>query len=1324
MTSPPPPLNGDPTRQAVAAQAGFLYQALHSIDAWLQMADGDAIYLECAEDFDRVSHEGGIVAQVRNTAAPISLGSAKCVESLEHFWSLTHRESRPVEYHYITTSGVAHERDASFAGLNGIDAWRAAQTNKQLASAISAYLAEKLPPKSPLRAFLMSATPEQVQLRLFRKFRWLTEQPDRAALRRSIDDRIIELLAGLGRSIKVAQHVFKHLESKYWEVLDSSGVEDRRLTKADLLTIIEEVTVVYVPVPIEQIPELLVAFDHGGRTLLRWLVQKSPLPPSPLLSRSLLVARIEALVDQRRAILLTGGVFKGKSTLAQLAVKQLGQESWWVPLSDRTPNQVDSLLLAAAREVEQGSAPSAVVLDDLDVSPGAHRVYRDSLALLLQRATNSGVAVLITAQGATFKSFDQHSFPSLTVIEVEEVSAEEATELCRDHGCPQDLARMWGALLHIVTAGHPKLLQVRLSEIDAAGWPPPAGGDVLSPSTGVLTAKQLARDLLRERTSEPEREFIYTLSEAVAPLDRRTVLRLGECVGLASPGDVVDALNGKWLEQSEISSLRVTALLRGQAREVWTEQRVKQAHSHLHTAILRKKQLDHIEAGALLWHAYMSGDAFRITHAGMSLQILADEPTREAVYGQLLWLPLIALRAGESIASDPVADAAIRGLQCRVASVLDSESLPLSYERWAEAIERVPHQELRDAMQSMLYMTAGIEQSTRLPLTTRLRAVVASKEATGEIAALQKEAVLATFERSQAVGLPSRGTGAQLLLLRVASNVRDASGLNALLDWLENQPTGLRAEFDEMLDWPVTQSLGAFVQGAWVTNHESTTEWLPWIQLFERAWDVANRCGSPNLGREAAKAKAIILTEYLDRGDEALATLDAAERDFGSSPVLLEQRANVRFQLQDDEQVLTLWSQLRAARSEIDPFACRRIAISACRLNRFEEAADIFLSAALSIDEGTLEVTKLGLHIDAATSLGRAGDIRRAVRVLAEATSNLPAAAGEDGNPRWEAVIRAASETRRNLESLVWTTDSPGKELPTGFASDAGLKATAPEPGQAIRHAITVAQSLRLAATLDASPKEFMRHQQTLSQFPSRLVRWASAEAGISTAIGAPCSQNLVDKFIAYDLAFLDTLSRVGTAALALDDGPSLDLAAAPERWWPLWLAAAICSEGQLVSNAETWLVHIDERLGAESVAASLVHQLVEGATQPPGQLTAIAADWSRNPVIRSGAAVRLLQEPIEAQDAFGLQALLVSGLVGDPAWNTLQPLYTFHVGRRLAAFWIARVSAAPYQFRSPGRVLRELSIQTGQVVTTGHALKTLATALGHEPPPWMTRLL
>src|SRR5882724_9083268 len=51
----PPPLAGDPRRQAVPSIRGTVYQAWWSIDAWLRLTDENTvIYLEGAEDFDVV----------------------------------------------------------------------------------------------------------------------------------------------------------------------------------------------------------------------------------------------------------------------------------------------------------------------------------------------------------------------------------------------------------------------------------------------------------------------------------------------------------------------------------------------------------------------------------------------------------------------------------------------------------------------------------------------------------------------------------------------------------------------------------------------------------------------------------------------------------------------------------------------------------------------------------------------------------------------------------------------------------------------------------------------------------------------------------------------------------------------------------------------------------------------------------------------------------------------------------------------------------------------------------------------------------------------
>ena len=217
----PEPLPGDPRRQAVYSIQGTVYQAWWSIDAWLRLASPDeAIYLEGAEDFDIVKSDIAITVQVKKHATSISLGAEKAHEALENFWTLSNKDpTRVILFHYLTTSCIATEQDASFGGLTGIEAWRAAQTNPELTAKVVAYLRGKLPETSSLRAFLATSTPDGIQERLIRRFHWLTNQPDIETVKRSVDDRICVLLSNKGRSLSLSSNVQKYLESHFWEVV-------------------------------------------------------------------------------------------------------------------------------------------------------------------------------------------------------------------------------------------------------------------------------------------------------------------------------------------------------------------------------------------------------------------------------------------------------------------------------------------------------------------------------------------------------------------------------------------------------------------------------------------------------------------------------------------------------------------------------------------------------------------------------------------------------------------------------------------------------------------------------------------------------------------------------------------------------------------------------------------------------------------------------------------------------------------------------------------------------------------------------------------------
>ena len=54
-------------RQAHNQFRGFLYQIWHSVNAWLDLADDEILYLEGAEDFDTISDDTATATQVKDT---------------------------------------------------------------------------------------------------------------------------------------------------------------------------------------------------------------------------------------------------------------------------------------------------------------------------------------------------------------------------------------------------------------------------------------------------------------------------------------------------------------------------------------------------------------------------------------------------------------------------------------------------------------------------------------------------------------------------------------------------------------------------------------------------------------------------------------------------------------------------------------------------------------------------------------------------------------------------------------------------------------------------------------------------------------------------------------------------------------------------------------------------------------------------------------------------------------------------------------------------------------------------------------------------------
>ena len=1229
--------------------------------------------------------------QVKRNTGTISLGAAKAHVALENFWILASKDiHRKIEFHYLTTSLMAMEKDAKFGSKKGIDVWRAAQTNTELANEVTEYLITKLDTSSLLMEFLTSATPEIIQERLIRRFHWLTDQPGLDVVKRSVDDRIAVLLSEQRRALSLIPNVRKFLESRFWELILEPSSDRRCLTLGELLRQFEAATTTYLPVPVDRLVDLI-SNANPGLGLFNLLLEKAPCPPEPLLRRPELILRLETLVTHRKVVLITGTVHKGKTTVAQLVCSTLCPEAWWINLTGRQFDQIDNIFMVLSNRIDKGDCPSLVIIDDLDLSHAAHQVYKDSLALVFHRAKMLGRGIILTAQGGTSDSAIVQEFKNVELLEVPELSSEETEALCIEHGCPIEISGTWGFLITAWTKGHPKLVQVRLSELSARNWPIPDANEISTQSLAVTSARQMARQLLRESASGPIAELVYLISECSVLMHRSIAIRLAETIdGLINAGDIIDNLTGKWLERIDGQWFRTTELIKGVAVKVWSPEKYKWAHILLHDAIKKKNTLNPSEAAALLFHAFIGGEPLRLALTAIKLQIIDNIEAKQEIERQLLWLPFVAIESGQAIVADATAGAALRGLQFRVASTIDAEVLPQICALWADEINKIPHPELMHANQAMRWLSIGFSENRKVPLQLRLEAIMGIPTLNSEILEIREEYGKKFSTIAKALdGFPEDGTMSQAILLCAGRTVCDLNSLEELLQWLDNIATqDIRQEFEAMLEWPIVQTLGAFIQGAWSAFHEQTKDWEPWIDLLERVNDYAKRRDSPRFGREAAKAKATILTEYLGRDRDALTVIDEAEETFGISTILMEQRANVLYQVRDDESVLEIWSRLTsdaATISVLDPFAYRRAGISAARLKQWDKSAQIFRAAANSIQPGSFELTKFGLQIDAALAISLGGDQAIAAKILADAVLSLPPIAAKEGDERWEAVQRAAATVCNIIENSLWKNTKANPRLEPGNASSPELKVEKAKPGQAARSEMLRAQSLHLILTILKDPPELIQELELLASSKFFSVRWIATEARLAMAYSMGTGSNFVEALLAFDKASADLSENIqqGRSLITADDGPkSNPPTVAPERWFGLLCAGVICAGANLNEKLEVWCDESSRLLGREAILTKNIRSLQKGASLSSELLLPSIVSEATPPPLRFGAAAQLLRRMLTAEETLKTQALLTSALVSDISFSR-QALFNREVARCFAGYWRTHAQNS-FQFYAP----------------------------------------
>ncbi len=1109
----PEPLPPNPRREAIHALGGYDYQIWVSIQAWLRLEESEALYLEGAEDIDHASDEGATTVQVKRTEESLSLNTARARDAIKNFWATTERAAgTAVRYHYLTTSAVAHERNADFFGMPGIDAWHKAAFDVRLAEALRAYLLEHLDAPDSLLTLLRTAATQDLQAKLFSRLHWLPNQPAVEVVKEAVTERLAERLGADGASPQNASRVRERLFAHCWEQILRPKVEERILTAASLRARLTEATTIHLAVSLPtaqglafvaaQLPSLQRQFSAFS------VFSELPGLPEPLLDRSTLAQEIATRLLRREAVLLTGSVYKGKTTIAQVAAGRSGLQTRWIDLTGRDPAAVADIFRLVAAAIEADSA-KLFIFDDLNTSPSARRTYERPLQRLLHHAALANASVLLTAQGDSDAIEDAVSLQwGVQSVAVPGLTLEELTLFCTSTGCPSTYeADAWARTVLAQSGGHPKLAQVRILELSRAGWPAFSPQSAFAASPGYASVKQAARALLASIATSHEYEFALEAAEFSVPPSQAVLLKLAELpVRLPGAAAVIDRLRGQWLEVVSKNRYRVTPVLRGEVGITWTKEQHQAVHAKLHDAIAGVHELTPAEVAALLFHAFIAADVGRLTRAALAVLSADDEGVRRQLLGHLSWLLYLTSDRTEAFSWLKSCAPLVHAVQFRIAVAEKPSELTRIAKEWRASLG-APSQDDQDRwwFNRTLYNFAILTTLEAMPLELSLDAATSISQAPDSVAGGRLTEALSTIQPlAQSIGgFPKTATPFQVLLGMRAGVARAPQDLIALTEWVTAVDSNLLSQFEQTFEWPLVSTLGAYVHSGWaIDSDKENPDWTSWLSALDSVYAAAKARAVNALGWQVARAKSIITCEYLSNSPEAIELIDVAARDFGASAVLEEQRVNVLFQGKQFQAALDVWGQLVekfGVAAVTDPFAFRRVALAATELGRHGMAVDLYVQGSATLEADTLLPTRSALLADAAHAALSAGEVRKASSLLVRAALELPPAAREESNPRWQAAVQAMTAIAMlAAEHAGLAAKDPKLVIAPGKASAPDLRAEATTLGQDLRVALFIAQvgSVELDWP-DASPA-LLERMNSLMTHESDLVRFSVSKSLVS----------------------------------------------------------------------------------------------------------------------------------------------------------------------------------------------------------------------------------
>ncbi len=1060
------PLNSNPKRQAHAQLKGYLYQIWHSVDAWLDLAEDEILYLECAEDFDVVSGEDATVTQVKHTQHNITLKSQEVCDAINNFWELqTNNPGRRVKYRFLTRSKIGMEQGNLFGkDKPGLELWQRCSGDEAAITKISEFLQTEEKISEEVKDFLKQADPDEIYKQLIDPITWETDSKPISFVEQSISNYLVlhgnEYRISAFDSKKVVDSLLKEV----WTV--ATQKEDRVLTRAHFLEIFERKTMQIVPGhQWQQFQQMLDTTRSVGAGVIEGApnvtIQSHPhiqtdIPQILLdvvVPRTELLTNIQTKLYSKGVSVIHGGAEKGKTTLAKSIANTMNGTWFWLNFTSMDPSSSD-FSLQVAQQLKQLSiaihnefSQVNVVLDDLSLQSKHLQRYKEELGVVVYNVLNHGAKLLITSQHKPPPNLvTSLGLSSSIVTDVPNFTTPEIEHFAEQMGCPTNDIKTWTTFIQAHTGGHPRLVHARLVQLREDGWKQPDSIEsMLKTPTEVLEEREAARQLLTD-LHEDHRKLLYRLSLIPTGFRKDYAINIGAIPeAIPDPGDVFSQLTGPWIDQINETYYTISPLLKDAAKEVWSDDKIKELHGHIVDAIIKTKQLTPTDAWTVFTHS-MAGQYKEGIIAFIYSLMTAPQDDWKNLCQEFSLLAHIKTDPPEELfPGDTFLNQLFRSMQYRIAVEVKPELVPNILEIWDK--ETKPYEPRQSYLLSRLMIATEILQYNQMQLPAKklvgyLKEMIDIKNTDKEV----WKSYFIPMEELKEINIDESNFFSFLFSSIYMRPEINTVFLNELIDTLDKLDPRIRTlllvDFEN--DTVQSQLLN---NGVWLTEEKlENPNWTRCLETFDNVIEKTIAWGYPYIAAASARIKAITHDEKLNDPDTAHKVLQDIISKLGTLPTIEEAQAVVYFNQKRYKDALNIYERLLpkwnppSDQVDIGPLEeYRRAAMCAANLDDWKKAAAFFEEGAKRTQQIENTEKYIGGYADAGFAHFKAGNMLNCIKFMHLAMQNFETLPQNSSDIKYFTLKKRLEYTIKWIW-MIWcgfeNNSSELSEPAAGFCSD------------------------------------------------------------------------------------------------------------------------------------------------------------------------------------------------------------------------------------------------------------------------------------------------